>query len=72
MEDKRKGQTPEAEIGTSDPATAARSGTRTPPGMPLPSDRERQLLKDADAKATRDREKMRASGFGDHKGEEGF
>ena len=72
MEEKRPGQTPEAEISESDPDTAARSGTRTPPDEPLPTERERELLKDADAKAERDRVEMRAHGFGDHKGEEGF
>jgi hypothetical protein len=37
-----------------------------------PTDKERQQIADAQAKAKKDREELRAAGFGDHKGTEGF
>ncbi|HWV12769.1 MAG TPA: hypothetical protein VN110_05685 [Sphingobium sp.] len=37
-----------------------------------PSDKERQQIADAQAKAKKDQEELRSAGFGDHKGTEGF
>ncbi len=70
MEEKRPGQHPEAAIAASDARTAQRT---SPPAQKAPSDGEdRDTLAQAGARAENDREAMRASGFGDHKGEEGF
>ena len=37
-----------------------------------PTDKEREQIADAQAKAMKDQEDLRSQGFGDHKGTEGF
>ncbi len=37
-----------------------------------PTDKEREQIAEAQAKAKKDQEELRSQGFGDHKGTEGF
>jgi len=70
MEEKRKGQNPEVEQ-----RAAAKGGLyeQAAPKSDAPlSDKERAMIKTARERADRDRAALRATGHGDHQGEEGF
>lgn len=70
MEEKRKGQNPEVEQ-----RAAANGGLykQAAPKSDVPlSDKERAMIETARERADRDRAALRATGHGDHQGEEGF
>ena len=73
MEDKRPGQSPEADRPTDDPQQnrAARPGGRAEGGLD-PTARDRALIRDADRRGEQTAESLKAGGFGDHKGVDGF
>ncbi len=68
MEEKRKGQHPEGERKQPEADVYLRAAPRPQP----PGDAEKREIADARTTAEADRDAMRASGHGDHKGEEGF
>jgi hypothetical protein len=70
MEEKLPGQDPEAERRAPSPGVYERAAP--PPQGTAPTGKERELIDAARRRADRDREELRASGHGDHKGEEGF
>ncbi|AUW58762.1 hypothetical protein C1T17_12315 [Sphingobium sp. SCG-1] len=70
MEEKRSGQDPEA-----DPRPAGSGGLyekAAPKSTDRPTAKERTMIETARKRADRDRAELRASGHGDHKGEEGI
>ncbi|WP_143075151.1 hypothetical protein [Sphingobium sp. AP50] len=70
MEEKRKGQNPEADqrrVGTGELYEQAAPKSSAPA-----SDKERAMIEAARERADRDRVALRATGHGDHQGEEGF
>lgn len=67
MEEKRKGQEPEAEIARSDQRTAQRTATPAESG-PGTHPEDPKILADAQARAAKDKRDLRRKGFGDHKG----
>lgn len=68
MEEKRPGQHPEDERPLTDVAAVNR---RTPLSTAPLTDKERQLIREAAERSERDREELRAGGFGDHQGMDG-
>ncbi|MEC3948669.1 hypothetical protein [Sphingobium sp. HWE2-09] len=68
MEDKRMGQNPEADQRPA--ATGSLYEQAAPKSNASPSQKERTMT--ARARADRDRAALRATGHGDHQGEEGF
>ncbi|WP_156677799.1 hypothetical protein [Sphingomonas profundi] len=73
MEEKRPGQAPEADRPAEDPQQnrAARPGGHAAGGLD-PTAQDRDLVREADARAARTAQALREGGFGDHKGVEGF
>lgn len=69
MEEKRPGQQPQAEQRDEAQEITERAA---PKPQAVKSDRERALIDQAQHKARDDREALRQSGHGDHKGEDGF
>ncbi|MBV2148031.1 hypothetical protein KRZ98_06985 [Sphingobium sp. AS12] len=70
MEEKRKGQEPEADQRPA--ATGGLYEQAAPTSNDPPSKKERTMIATARARADRDRAELRATGHGDHQGEEGF
>ncbi|MEJ7933959.1 hypothetical protein WG907_06765 [Sphingobium sp. AN558] len=70
MEEKRLGQNPEAEERPAEPGVYERAAPG--PHDAAPTGKERDLIDAAQRRAKRDREALRATGHGDHQGEEGF
>ncbi len=73
MEEKRPGQLPEADRPADDPQQnrAARRGGKVDGGLD-PTEQDRALVRDADARGEALREELGAAGFGDHKGVDDF
>jgi hypothetical protein len=73
MEEKRPGQNPEADRPADDPQEnrAARAGGRAKGGLD-PTEQDKALIRDADRRSEATAEMLKAGGFGDHKGVEGF
>jgi hypothetical protein len=70
MEEKRPGQHPDEEL--TEPARGDVVNMSSNPSDKSPTAMERELLRRARRQADADRAKMRYTGHGDHKGEEGF
>jgi hypothetical protein len=70
VEEKRKGQNPEADQPPV--ATGGLYEQAAPTSNAPPSEEERTMIATARARADRDRAELRATGHGDHQGEEGF
>lgn len=70
MEEQRLGQDPEAEQQSAEPGIYERAAPK--PANALPTGKERNLIDAARRQANCDREELRATGHGDHKGEEGY
>ncbi len=72
MEEKRPGQHPDADRPGGDlQGGTARPGGRVAGGL-TPTEQDRALAKDADAASDATAESLKAGGFGDHKGVDGF
>lgn len=54
------------------PSTGPTLAEQASPAPAPPTAKERQQIREAQARGKQDREKMREAGFGDHKGTEGF
>jgi hypothetical protein len=70
MKEKRRGQNPEADQRPA--ATGSLYEQAAPKSNAPPSEKERTTIATARARADRDRAELRATGYGDHQGEEGF
>jgi len=70
MEEKRPGQEPEKEQRDSGQEVTARAAP-APHDAP-PTGMEKQMIEEGQKRAKRDREELRKTGHGDHKGESGF
>ncbi|WP_286868268.1 hypothetical protein [Sphingobium sp.] len=70
MEEKRKGQDLEADQPPG--ATGRLYEQAAPKSDAPPSEEERAMIEAARERADRDRAALRATGHGDHQGEEGF
>lgn len=73
MEEKRPGQAPEADSPAEGPLQdrTARPGGRAKGGL-APTEQDRALVRDADARSAAAEQANAAAGFGDHKGVDGF
>lgn len=74
MEEKRPGQHPEADRPADDQQqnrTVRPEGGRAKGGLD-PTERDLELLRDADRRGEETAEALREGGFGDHKGTDGF
>ena len=73
MEEKRHGQHPEADRPAEDPQQnrAARPGGEAKGGLDATT-QDKALIREADARGEKAAEALKAGGFGDHKGTEGF
>ena len=73
MEEKRPGQDPEADRPATDPLqnAAGRVGGLAKGGLD-PTEQDKALIRDADRRSEATAEMLKAGGFGDHKGVDGF
>ncbi|MET0138158.1 MAG: hypothetical protein ABW039_04815 [Sphingobium sp.] len=69
MEEKRPGQQPEADRFSASPDIQELAAPRP---SAVQTDKERALIAEAQRRAERDREALRAGNHGDHQGSEGF
>ncbi|MET0270536.1 MAG: hypothetical protein ABW173_08930 [Sphingomonas sp.] len=72
MEEKQPGQQPEADRASGDSqGVTARPGGKADGGL-TPTERDLELVKQADEASAELDETMKRDGFGDHKGVDGF